>query len=120
VWTNIKQMILDDTANPHSEIKRRLFRTIYSLSNSLLNDPKVRRRLNNYIYEAATNLIISNRTTISQTIQQTISNWDEKTVVDKLEVQVGRDLQFIRINGTLVGGFVGLLLHIIADMFHIF
>lgn len=119
VWEEIKVQVVHDANKHHSEIKRRIFRALYGLSNSLLNDPVVRERLNNYIYEASTNLVVANRTAVAGFIQQTVENWDETEITNKLELLVGKDLQYIRINGTLVGGTVGLVLHGGADLLEI-
>jgi len=115
LWLNAKARITADASNRDSEIRDRLYRGIYGLANNLLKDEAVRNQLNNYLYEVATNALAANRKAISGLITETVENWDRSTLVDKLEIQVGKDLQFIRINGTLVGGLVGLLLHIAAQ-----
>jgi uncharacterized membrane-anchored protein YjiN (DUF445 family) len=120
LWTDIKEGIIRDTTSERSKIRQRIFRSIYGLSNSLLQEKEVRTKLNNYLYEAATNLIAQNRHYISTVIAETISKWDRNTMVEKLERQVGKDLQFIRINGTIVGGLIGLILHIIGEVLRIF
>lgn len=116
---DLKQMILEDARHNQSKIKQRIFRSIYGLSNGLLKEKEVRDRLNNWVYEAATNLIVENSSAISTMISDTIRKWDRETMVTKLETQVGKDLQYIRINGTLVGGAVGLTLHILAQFIKI-
>jgi uncharacterized membrane-anchored protein YjiN (DUF445 family) len=117
IWEDVKQMIREDAAREDSRIQQNIHRAIYSLFNNLLHDQAVRDKLNSYINEGATNILARNRNMIATMIENTIRSWDKETMVDKLEMQVGKDLQFIRINGTLVGGTVGLLLHVIADLF---
>jgi uncharacterized membrane-anchored protein YjiN (DUF445 family) len=56
------------------------------------------------------------RTEIAAFIRKVVENWDTETLVERVELQVGRDLQYIRINGTLVGGLVGLLIFIAAKL----
>lgn len=119
LWNELKAMLLYDTQENHGEIKRRIFRTIFGLSNSLLNDPEVRTMMNEYLYNSATQLVIQNRSAVTKLIEQTVEDWNEETLVRNLEILVGKDLQFIRINGTLVGGVVGLLLHAISEYIHI-
>ena len=56
------------------------------------------------------------RAEIGEFIAGVVERWDTRTLVDKLELQVGRDLQYIRINGTLVGGLVGLIIHALSRL----
>jgi uncharacterized membrane-anchored protein YjiN (DUF445 family) len=119
VWLDIKKSVLEDTQSDRSKIRQQIFRAVYGLSNSLLQDKSVREKVNGYLYQAATNVIAQNRHAISTTIADTIRNWDRNTMVEKLETQVGKDLQFIRINGTLVGGLIGLILHVLSEVLRI-
>lgn len=65
----------------------------------------------------ASGCISSNKESIGDHISETVKGWDEDDMVEKLEMQVGSDLQFIRINGTIVGGLIGLVLHLITHLF---
>jgi uncharacterized membrane-anchored protein YjiN (DUF445 family) len=71
-------------------------------------DPEARDRLDRWIRVAARRTLSSQRQAIGSFVAQVVAGWDAGEVVDRLELQVGRDLQYIRINGTLVGGLVGL------------
>jgi uncharacterized membrane-anchored protein YjiN (DUF445 family) len=61
-----------------------------------------------------TDTIVGRRDVIAAVVQRVIRKWDAETVSRKLELYVGKDLQYIRINGTLVGGLVGLLLYTLS------
>jgi uncharacterized membrane-anchored protein YjiN (DUF445 family) len=74
----------------------------------------VQSKLNQWIRIFATEAIVARRETIADLVSRVIRKWDANTMSRKLELHVGKDLQYIRINGTLVGGLVGLLLHAIS------
>jgi Predicted membrane protein len=59
----------------------------------------------------AERLTVRLRSSVTEHISQTVKGWDERKLVEQLELSVGRDLQYIRFNGTLVGGLIGLILH---------
>ena len=61
--------------------------------------------------------IVPNRAEIGTFVAEIVARWDTKTLVDRLELQVGKDLQYIRINGTLVGGLVGLIIFVVTRAF---
>ena len=61
-------------------------------------------------------LVANYRTEVSEIIASTVEKWDADATADKLELQVGRDLQFIRINGTIVGGLAGLVIHAASQL----
>jgi uncharacterized membrane-anchored protein YjiN (DUF445 family) len=75
-------------------------------------DPQRQAQLNRRIRAAARRLLLSYRFEIGRYIERVVRNWDSTTLVERLELQVGKDLQFIRINGTLVGGLVGLVIFV--------
>jgi uncharacterized membrane-anchored protein YjiN (DUF445 family) len=68
-------------------------------------------RLNERVRETILGIVPDQRHELARLIANTVRRWDTATVTQKLEVEVGRDLQFVRINGTLIGGLVGLVLH---------
>lgn len=76
----------------------------------------VRERINTWTERVILDLIVSYRDEISGVIFKTMKQWDASTIVNKIESQVGKDLQYIRINGTIVGGLAGLLLHFLFNL----
>ena len=74
----------------------------------LNEDPAARERLDRWIRAAVRRTVTPGREAIGEFVAQVVSSWDARAVADRLELQVGRDLQFIRINGALVGALVGL------------
>ncbi len=79
--------------------------------------PERRAALNRWLQRRAVLLLVRRRAAIVGLVRRVIGSWDAGTVADRVEARVGRDLQFIRISGTLVGGVVGLLIHIISIFF---
>jgi len=83
-----------------------------ALGQWLEDDPDRQARLNRWIRLLMLRALLPRRADIGAYVTRVVQNWDSATLVDRLELQVGRDLQFIRINGTLVGGLVGLLIFV--------
>ncbi len=111
LWTEVKLGIQTDVESRDSIIRTRLEVVIAGLAEALLHDHAARERLNAWLREAILDVIRAQGHEIAHLIADTVRQWDTATVTDKLEVEVGKDLQFIRINGTLIGGLVGLALH---------
>ncbi|MGH8807431.1 MAG: DUF445 domain-containing protein [Noviherbaspirillum sp.] len=114
VWHDVKARLIADAASPDSRMVARLEDALSSLSEDLLRDEKVQRKLNQWIRIFATEAIVARREMIADLVARVIRKWDADTMSRKLELQVGKDLQYIRINGTLVGGMVGLVLHAVS------
>ena len=81
------------------------------LARKLGEDPDLREAINSHVLGAARRLTGRLRIGVTEHISRTVKLWDERHLVDELELSVGRDLQYIRFNGTLVGGLIGVLLH---------
>ncbi|MFP3185228.1 MAG: DUF445 family protein, partial [Paraburkholderia sp.] len=83
----------------------------------LEDNPEVRATINRWAQQLVLNAIVPNRKEIGAFISEVIARWDTTTLIDKLELQVGKDLQYIRINGTLIGGLVGLGIFMVDRLF---
>lgn len=115
VWTEVRQRLLADATSEDSVMVIKLDNAIRAFSQTLTEDVIVRDKLNSWAREFAADAISGRRDMIAGLIKRVIRKWDADTVSRKLELHVGKDLQYIRINGTLVGGLVGLLLHAITS-----
>jgi uncharacterized membrane-anchored protein YjiN (DUF445 family) len=73
--------------------------------------------INRWARQLVLTTVVPNRGEIGTFVAEVVARWDTKTLVEKLELQVGRDLQYIRINGTLVGGLVGLTIFAVTQAF---
>jgi len=114
---DIKQRLLLDVESDDSLLAAKLDTALQALGDTLLHDEAVRARLNRWLAAFTTDSIVARRTDIADLVARVIRKWDGDTIARKLELQVGKDLQYIRINGTLVGGLVGLLLHVVSLLF---
>ena len=81
------------------------------MGQSLENDPRMKQAINMFARRAVSGMAASYGGSIVKLVSETVRRWDAQTITNRLEAAVGRDLQYIRINGTLVGGMVGLVLH---------
>jgi uncharacterized membrane-anchored protein YjiN (DUF445 family) len=118
VWHDVKTRLLADAAAPDSQMAARLEEAARSFGSDLLQDANIQRKLNQWIRIFATETIVGRRETIADLVARVVRKWDAQTMSRKLELHVGKDLQYIRINGTLVGGLVGLVLHLVSLGLH--
>lgn len=117
VWDELRLLLLHDVASPTSRTKRALAGALSSFGRSVNEDDAIRARLNNRFETVVTKLVVPWRREIGALITEVVQNWDAATVTKRLELEVGRDLQFIRINGTIVGALVGCMIFLIGTMF---
>ena len=114
LWTDVKQLLRHDLAGENSTTARYFERGLHAIGQKLASDESLRGAINEHVLSAAAHLAGDLRDGITRHIAQTVKAWNDEQLVRELELSVGRDLQFIRINGTLVGGLIGLVLHAVA------
>ncbi|CAN7492200.1 DUF445 domain-containing protein [Phenylobacterium sp. LjRoot219] len=110
LWAGMEARLGAELAADRHGLAEQLQRAILGVGAWLSNDAAAQTRLNTLGRSLATGVIAPRRQEIGRFVAQVVAGWDAKNVVDKLELQVGKDLQYIRINGTLVGGLVGLII----------
>ncbi|HBN52779.1 MAG TPA: DUF445 domain-containing protein, partial [Stenotrophomonas sp.] len=111
LWRRIHAQLRADLAREDSALAAHLERNLGKLGAAIGRDPALRDALNQHMLAGAEKLTTRLRSGVTAHIAQTVKGWDERKLVEQLELSVGRDLQYIRFNGTLVGGLIGLLLH---------
>jgi uncharacterized membrane-anchored protein YjiN (DUF445 family) len=114
LWHDIKERLMRDADAEDSRAVVRLEQALTAFARALEQDRAVGAKLNHWLHTFATETIVHRRGEIAQLVKRVIGKWDPETIARKVELHVGKDLQYIRINGTLVGGLVGLLLHLVA------
>jgi uncharacterized membrane-anchored protein YjiN (DUF445 family) len=114
LWHGIRDKLAADAMAEDSQMAAKLNATFRAFSKDLLQDKRVQGKLNQWIRIFATETIVARREMIADLVARVIRKWDADTMSRKLELHVGKDLQYIRINGTLVGGLVGLALHAVG------
>jgi uncharacterized membrane-anchored protein YjiN (DUF445 family) len=110
LWGEVKRSALAATGDPRSELRRRIDDSLARLGARLRDEPELQAKVDDWVRRAAGYLLDHYRGEVSELIASTVARWDGKATAERLELQVGRDLQFIRINGTLVGGLAGLVI----------
>jgi uncharacterized membrane-anchored protein YjiN (DUF445 family) len=116
LWQRGRESIIRAARNPDAVLAGKLGEILKSMGGTLETDPRIRAAINQFARRAVVGMAASYGSSIVKLVSETIRSWDARTVTARLEAAVGRDLQYIRINGTLVGGLVGLILHVIDKL----
>jgi uncharacterized membrane-anchored protein YjiN (DUF445 family) len=114
LWQKAKEALKTQAADPDSELRRRLAEVLVAVGRRLGSDPRLYDGLERMVESGARALADQFHDELADLVTVTIERWDATETASQLELLLGRDLQFIRINGTVVGASVGLALHAIA------
>ncbi|GAA3460878.1 DUF445 domain-containing protein [Saccharothrix longispora] len=115
-WGTAKKMLLDAAEDPSSELRRRVREGLVSFGARLVGDESMRAKVDGWLEGAAGYVVTHYRDEITTLITDTVERWDAEETSRKIELQVGRDLQFIRINGTVVGALAGLVIYTVGQL----
>ena len=115
-WVEFKAALRRDCASPEGRLRAWMQNALTNLGAGLLRETHVREALNVRLRGLLVQLAARHGEDVARLVSETIRKWDSQTIVDKLEINVGRDLQYIRLNGTIIGGLVGLVLHAGAEL----
>jgi uncharacterized membrane-anchored protein YjiN (DUF445 family) len=110
-WDALRTALLGALADADGPLRRRGVAALSEFGERLLNDADLRHRFDGYAADAVGFVVSTYGHEIAKVISQTVDRWDGKEAAERIELHVGRDLQFIRINGTIVGGLAGLAIH---------
>jgi uncharacterized membrane-anchored protein YjiN (DUF445 family) len=111
LWQKTREGVIRAARNPDAAFAGKLGEVLKSMGATLERDPRIRAAINQFARRAVVGMSASYGSSMVRLVSDTIRTWDAGTVTARLEAAGGRDLQYIRINGTLVGGLVGLVLH---------
>ncbi len=114
LWRELEASLQQDLPQRAEATAAWVLATLASLGRWLEEDPNRRERINRALRRLALQIVLPRRAEVGAYIAEVVDRWDTTTLVDRLELQVGKDLQFIRINGTLVGGLVGLMIYTVS------
>ncbi len=116
VWERLRTAMLTRLRRPAGESSGQMSEALAELGRHLRDDPALQLQINRYARRTLVGIAVRYGDQIVRLVSETVKRWDAATVTDRIEGAVGRDLQFIRINGTLVGGLVGVLIHLIDQV----
>ena len=111
LWTDLVAGIETDIRSPDSNIRQQCDQMVSSLADELTGDADMQAVVNRWLVDSAVAVVDDNRDAIASLISDTVDSWDAQETSQRVELAIGHDLQYIRINGTLVGGLVGLVIH---------
>jgi len=110
-WRAAKRLILDSADDPDSTLRRKFTENVQQLGQRLVSEPEMRLRIDGWVERGVRYLVSNYGSEIATLISDTVARWDADEASSKIELQAGRDLQFIRINGTVVGSLAGLVIY---------
>ncbi|MEU6460921.1 DUF445 domain-containing protein [Streptomyces sp. NPDC046976] len=113
-WTAVRSMIVAAAEDERSELRTRLRSALLSLGARMASEPKMQEKVDSWLEGAAVHVVTTYRAEITSLITDTVAGWDAEHTTRKIEAHIGRDLQFIRINGTVVGSLAGLLIFTVS------
>jgi uncharacterized membrane-anchored protein YjiN (DUF445 family) len=117
VWHDVLVSLHEDISSRDSRIKAWLREATQAATRTLLRDEQLRSRLNEWMHNVVVEVVQTHQRDVGLLIADTVRDWDTETITRRIEQQVGEDLQYIRINGTLIGGLVGLAIYTISRAF---
>jgi uncharacterized membrane-anchored protein YjiN (DUF445 family) len=113
-WTSVRSMIVSAAEDERSELRLRVRASLLSLGARMAVEPKLQAKVDGWLEGAAVYVVTTYRKEITSLITDTVAGWDAEHTTRKIEANIGRDLQFIRINGTVVGSLAGLLIYTVS------
>ncbi|MGW5020879.1 DUF445 domain-containing protein [Streptomyces cacaoi] len=115
-WGAVRAMLVAAAEDEHSQLRRRAREALLSLGRRMSEDDRLQGKVDGWAEGAAGYLVTTYRDEITSLITETVASWDAEHTSRKIEAHIGRDLQFIRINGTVVGALAGLAIHTVARL----
>ena len=117
VWERMRLSLIETVRNPDKAMEGQLGHSFAELGKALQEDPALQVQVNRFARRTLVGVVTRYGEQIVSLVSNTVKGWDATTITMRIERAVGRDLQFIRINGTLVGGLVGLTIHLLTELF---
>lgn len=117
VWERIRRALIAMARNPDAALSGQMGSMLAELGASLRDDPALQLQVNRFARRTIVGIVNRYGDEIVRLVSDTVKRWDPQTITGRIEAAVGRDLQFIRINGTLVGGLVGVTIHAVTLVF---
>lgn len=116
LWDALRRAVVTALDDPDSQLRRRAVTALADFGGQVVTDDALAQRLDLYVEDAVAYLVGRYGAELTTVITHTIDRWDGREAANRIELHVGRDLQFIRINGTLVGGLAGLVIYSVSRL----
>ncbi len=110
-WDSLRTFLEQDSRAPDSQVRRQLEAMLVDIGGQLARDPAIRAEINRGMVRVLADFVQSQKSGVSRFIADQVKGWDIDMLIGRIELTVGRDLQYIRFNGALIGGLAGLALH---------
>jgi uncharacterized membrane-anchored protein YjiN (DUF445 family) len=117
IWQDINDALARVAENEEGAGLDAITSALVAFGTAVQEDHELMAKVDNWIVDVAAQLVSRYREEIGELITDTVAKWDPQATSHRIELAVGRDLQFIRINGTLVGGLAGLLIYTLSRLF---
>jgi uncharacterized membrane-anchored protein YjiN (DUF445 family) len=117
VWDRARRAAERYREDPEHASLEPLEEALMALAASLRDNPELRGEIDHFLADVLAAMLAQHRQEIADLIAATVRDWDPQVAASRIELAVGRDLQFIRLNGTLVGGLAGLVIYAVARLF---
>jgi uncharacterized membrane-anchored protein YjiN (DUF445 family) len=114
VWWTVRRLLEEAIADPDGELRRRVAGGLAELGERLRDDDTLQGRVDRYVQDGVGYVVRTYAGEVATVISDTVERWDAQDASRRIELHVGRDLQFIRINGTVVGALAGLVIHTVT------
>jgi uncharacterized membrane-anchored protein YjiN (DUF445 family) len=116
IWETAQRVVLEAADDPTSELRVRVTSTLQQAGTALATDPTLQANLDGWITDTVVSLVSDYKVPLTSVISDTVARWDGPETARRIELAAGRDLQFIRINGTVIGALAGLAIHAFAQL----
>ena len=117
MWQDAKAALARYASNPESKAPGVLENALTTFGQKAVDDPELLAKLDEFAVDVAVFLVSRYQDEVADLIASTVSAWDPELTSRRVELAIGRDLQFIRINGTIVGGLAGMIIYLISSLF---
>ncbi len=117
LWDALRRALVGSLQDEDGLLRARAVEEVEKLGRRLIDDDDLARRLDGRLSDVAAYAVTNYGTEVASVISSTVNRWDGEETAERIELHVGRDLQFIRINGTVVGGLAGLTIHAVSHLF---
>ncbi len=116
LWADLRNWLKEDMRSEDSRVQKRIAEAGLWFGETLTADDALRTSLNGHMEQAVIRVAPEFATFLTRHISDTVKSWDARDMSQQIELNIGKDLQFIRVNGTLVGGFIGLVLYLLSQL----